>query len=340
MKRYIVNRILLAIVSLLGITVTVFIITQVLPGNTARTEAGPYATAAQLHAMKVKLGLDKSIVAQFWDYFKNLFHFNFGLSSQTGQSVEHELMQRLPASLELSLGALIVAVVIGLCVGVFSARFAGRLPDTVARVFTVFSSSVAIFWIGLLAALLFCNTLHILPSPIGRLPSQYNPPPHHTGFYTIDALIAGQFSTFWGAIQQLALPCLVLGLIASPAITKSVRSQTVRALESDYARTARHFGYSQRSILFRDGLRNSLLPVLTNVGLVVGYLLGGNVIVEQIFSWPGIGQYADQALGAHDLNALRGYALIVGTAYVVINMVLDILYTVVDPRIEVGPVTA
>jgi peptide/nickel transport system permease protein len=340
MAGYVVNRVLLALVSILGIATVVFVITQLLPGDAARVQAGQYATDAQIQALRARFGLDRPLLVQFGSYLAGLFRFDFGTSTRTGQPVTQELLQRLPATLELSVGALIVALVIGLAVGVLSAQFAGRTIDRLGRGYTILSSSAATFWIGLLAVLLFCSTLRWLPSPIGRLSRGYPAPPEITGSYVIDSLVSGQFDTLVASLRSLALPCLVLGFIAAPSIIKNVRSSTVHALRSDYARTARLFGYSRTSILFRDGLRNSLLPVLTVVGIVVGYLLGGNVIIEQIFSWPGIGQYAYQALQSHDLNALRGFALIVGIVYVLLNMVLDVVYTLVDPRVKLGTVKA
>lgn len=338
MVQYIVNRVVQLVISLAGVAVVVFVITQLLPGNAARVEAGQYASPQEIAQLGHQFGLDRPLYEQFGTYFANLFRFNFGISTSTGQPVAGELLSRLPASLELSVGALIVALVTGIVVGVVSARFRGTAIDAIGRGYTTVSSSTASFWIALLAVLLFCTTLRWFPSPVGRLPRGFNPPGTITGSYVIDSMLTGQFSLAFTALRSLALPCLILGLIAAPSIIKTVRATTISALGSDYARTARLFGYSNTSILFRDGLRNSLLPVLTTIGIVTGYLLGGNIIIEQIFSWPGIGQYAYQALQVHDLNALRGYALIVGAIYVLINMTLDILYTVVDPRVQLGTV--
>ena len=334
MVRYIFDRVVQVFISLVGVAIVVFVITQLLPGNAARVEAGQYASPQEIAQLSREFGLDRPLYAQFGTYFADLFRLNFGNSTSTGQPVASELFSRLPASLELSVGALIIALVIGLVVGVLSARFPSGIIDGIGRGYTILSSSTASFWIALLAVLLFCNTVHWFPSPIGRLPRNYNPPTTITGSYVIDALLTGNFSLAVAALRSLALPCIILGFIAAPSIIKSVRASTLSALGSDYARTARLLGYSDTSILFHDGLRNSLLPVLTTIGIVTGYLLGGNIIIEQIFSWPGIGQYAYQSLKVHDLNALRGYALLIGGIYVLINAVLDILYTVVDPRVQ------
>jgi ABC-type dipeptide/oligopeptide/nickel transport system permease component len=340
MPRYISRRVLQAVISLVGVAIVVFIITQLLPGDAARVEAGQYASQEQIDALRHQYGLDRPLIAQFGSYFGHLLRFDFGTSTRTQQPVAHELFNRLPASLELSVGALIVALIVGLSVGIISARYPGKAIDGIGKTFTILTSSMATFWIGLLAVLLFCNTWGWLPSPVGRLSRGYNPPTDLTGSYVLDSIFTGNGRVLVAALRQLALPCLVLGFVAAPSIIKNVRAATISALSSDYARTSYLFGYSSTSILFRDGLRNSLLPVLTTVGIVTGYLLGGNVIIEQIFSWPGIGQYAYQALKVHDLPALRGYALLVGGMYVLINMVLDILYTVVDPRVQLKEMSA
>ncbi|MCU1657335.1 MAG: Peptide/nickel transport system permease protein [Pseudonocardiales bacterium] len=334
MSRYILHRAFLALISILGIALVIFIVTQLLPGDAARARAGQYATAEQIAALRVKFGLDKSIPVQLGNYFLNLFHGDLGTSTRTGQPVRAELLQRLPATIELSVAALIVALVIGIVAGTISAQKRGTPVDGALRGVTVLASSTASFWIALLAIVFFCNQLGWFPSPIGRLPRGIAPPPDISGSFVLDSLFSGQLSLAVTSLRSLALPALVLGLITAPSIVKVVRASTIRALDSDFARTSRSFGYSGVSILFRDGLRNSLLPVLTTVGIVAGYLLGGNVIIEQLFSWPGIGQYAYQALQQHDLNALRGFALLVGVIYVLLNTVLDVGYALVDPRVQ------
>jgi peptide/nickel transport system permease protein len=332
--RYILRRAFLAVITIFGIALVIFVVTQLLPGDAARARAGQYATAEQIAALRVKFGLDKSIPVQLGDYILGLFRGDLGTSARTSQPVRTELLQRLPATIELSVAALLVALVIGIVVGTVSAQKRGTALDGFLRGFTVLTSSTASFWIALLAIVALCNNLGWFPSPIGRLPRGSGTPPDITGSYVLDSLFSGNISLALISLRSLALPALVLGLITAPSIIKVVRASTIRSLNSDFARTSRSFGYSSTSILFRDGLRNSLLPVLTTVGIVAGYLLGGNVIIEQLFSWPGIGQYAYQALQQHDLNALRGFALLVGVIYVLLNTVLDILYALADPRVQ------
>lgn len=265
-----------------------------------------------------------------------LFRFDLGTSIRTGQPVRGELLSRLPATLELGLFALLIAVVVGIGLGVAAAVHRQRTLDKLVQLYNIFASATAIFWVALVAITLFVNELGIFNSPTGRLPRGFPAPPHVTGFSVIDALLAGDTATAGAALRTLLLPAILLGVFASPSIVKVVRSSTIRALESDYARTSRSFGYSRRSILFRDGLRNSLLPVITNIGLVAGFVLaGGNVLIEQLFAWPGIGAYAYRSLQENDLFALRGYVIFIGVAYVLINTLLEYAYRWVDPRVAI-----
>jgi ABC-type dipeptide/oligopeptide/nickel transport system permease component len=324
-------------VSIIGVAVLIFFITQLLPGDPARVAAGPYATDQQVEAMSARYGLDQSVPAQFASYMADFFRFDLGTSIKSGQPVTTELLTRLPATLELGLLSLLIAVALGVGLGVTSAVYRYRAIDKTIQIFVIVASATAVFWIALLAIYLFVNQWGMFASPTGRLPRGFQPPGHITGSYVLDALLAGDTATAAAALRALLLPALLLGVTASPSIVKIVRSSTIRALESDYARTSRSFGYSPASILFRDGLRNSLLPVITNIGLVAGFVLAaGNVLIEQLFAWPGIGQYAFRSLQQNDLFALRGYVIFIGVAYVVINTVLEFVYRWADPRVAIA----
>lgn len=334
MLTFMAKRLMTAALSIFGIAAVIFVVTQLLPGDAARVRAGQYATEEQIEAIRVEYGLDRPILVQGWDYLVALLHGDLGRSTRTGQPVLSELVDRLPATFELSALALLFALIIGACAGLSSAAWRGRVPDFIARAFTVIASSTASFWIGLLSILFLCNKLQIFPSPTGRLPRDFVPPAEVTGSYVIDSLIAGDLRLTAASLWTMTLPALLLAVVAAPSIIKTLRASTIRALDSDYARTSRSFRYSRRSILFHDGVRNALLPVLTSVGIVAGFLIGGNIIIEQLFSWPGLGQYAYQALQEHDLNALRSFTLFVGAGYVLINMTVDVLYSIADPRVE------
>ena len=333
----IAKRLGVALLSILGVAVLTFFITQLLPGDTARIAAGQYATEEQVEQVRTQYGLDRGVPDQFRDYITDFAQLDLGTSIRTSQPVRGELNDRLPATLELGLTALLIAVVLGVGLGVTAAVHRHRLGDRLVLVFVVLSSATAVFWIALVAISTLVNKWGIFNSPTGRLPRGFDAPDHVTGFYTIDALVAGDPATAGAALRTLLLPALLLGVLASPSIVKIVRSATIRALESDFARTSRSFGYSSRSILFQDGLRNSLLPVITNVGLVAGFVLaGGDVIIEQLFAWPGIGGYAYQSLQENDLFALRGYVIFIGIGYVLINTALEFIYGWVDPRVNLA----
>lgn len=324
-----------ALLSVLGVVVLTFFITQLLPGDPARIAAGQYASDEQVAAVRAQYGLDQPVPAQFAQFLGGVARFDLGTSVRTGQPVGGELADRFPATLELGLTALLVAVLVGVGLGVLAAVHRYRLGDRLVQVFVVLASATAVFWIALVAITTLVNGWHLFPSPIGRLPRGFRPPADVTGLYVVDALLGGDLPTAWAAVRALLLPALLLGVLAAPSIVKIVRSATIRALESDFARTSRSFGYPARSILVQDALRNSLLPVITNVGLVAGFVLaGGNVIIEQLFAWPGIGGYAYASLQDNDLFALRGYVIVIGVAYVLINTALEFLYSWADPRVQ------
>jgi peptide/nickel transport system permease protein len=339
MLRSVGHRLGLALISIAGVAVLIFFITQLLPGDPARVAAGQYATEDQIAQMRAEYGLDQPVLTQFGGYLGDFARLDLGTSIRSGQPVTHELLTRLPATLELALLSLLIAVVLGVGLGVAAAVYRYRAADRVVQVLVIIASATAAFWIALVAIFVFVNQLGVFTSPTGRLPRGFPAPPHVTGLYVVDALLAGDVATAGAALRTLLLPALLLGGLAAPSIVKIVRSATIRALESDYARTSRSFGYPERSILFADGLRNSLLPVITNIGLVAGFVLaGGNVLIEQLFAWPGIGQYAYRSLQENDLFALRGYVIFIGVAYIVINTTLEFVYRWADPRVGIAEV--
>jgi len=324
-------------VAVVGVAVLIFFIIQLLPGDPARIAAGQYATDEQVAAVRSQYGLDQPVVVQFGRYLADFFRLDLGTSIRTGQPVTGELAARLPATLEMGLVALVIATAIGVGLGVLSAVHRYRLVDKIIQVLVIAASAAAVFWIALLAISLFVNEWGVFNSPTGRLPRGYSAPEHVTGFYVVDALLAGDPATAGAALSNVLFPAMLLGIHVSPSIVKIVRSSTIRALESDYARTSRSFGYPPSSILFQDGLRNTLLPVLTNVGLVAGFVIaGGNVLVEQLFAWPGIGQFAYDSLQENDLFALRGYVILIGVTYILINNVLEFAYRWADPRVAIA----
>jgi len=246
------------------------------------------------------------------------------------------LMKRFPATFELTIWAMIFGSLIGFPMGFVAAIRQGRTADAVVRVIAVLASSLAIFWLGLLLIYALFFRMHVFPAPVGRMPLGATPPNTVTGLYVIDGVLTGNFHAAWQAFDQLLLPALTLSLGVAATIAKMVRASMIETLASDYVRAARALGVPRTKVLLVDALRNAMLPVLTIIGIIVGYLIGGNVIAESIFSWPGMGRYAYQALQANDLEVLQGFVIIVGVAYVAINLAIDVLYSVIDPRIRVS----
>lgn len=336
MVRFIARRLLISVATLFGVLVVVFLITRILPGDPAAARLGPEASPEQIAALRHAYGLDQSLPHQFVTYLNNAVHGNLGRSVATGDGVTGELLKRFPATLELSLWAMVFGTVMDFPLGFLGAVRAGRAADVVVRVVAVLASSLAIFWLGLLLIYFLFFRLHIFAAPVGRLPLGTTPPNQVTGFYVLDGILTGNLAAARAAFEQLLLPALTLSLGVTATIAKMVRSSMIETLASDYVRAARALGVSHRRVLLVDALRNAMLPVLTVIGIIAGYLIGGNVIAESIFTWPGMGRYAYEALQSNDLEVLQGFIIIVGAFYILINLTIDVLYSVIDPRIRVG----
>jgi len=334
--RYLAKRLGISVLTILGIVVVVFFIVRVVPGDAASLRAGPYATEERIQFIADQYGLNEPIGEQFVDYISGFLQGDLGVSIRTNQPVRTELFDRLPASLELAAFSILLAVLLGVPLGILAAAKKGTWIDNIARVMAVVGSSMALFWLGLLLIFCFAFRLGWFPGPVGRLAGGTEAPPSYTGFYTIDGLLSGNPSVTWEALRYLALPVFTLGFVLAAPILKMVRSAVIQSLESDYVRTAMAVGVSRRSILFVDGFRNALIPVVTTIGIVLGFMLGGNIIVEFLFSWPGVGKYAFDAISTRDLESLQGFVVMVGVLYVILNVIIDVAYAVIDPRIRLG----
>ena len=335
-RRYIARRLALGLLTLLGVIVAVFILTFVLPGDLASLKLGPYATEEGLAAMRKEMGTDKPVPVQFINYVSGLLRGDMGKSWVSGQPVQKDMEQRLPATIELGLAALTIAMVVGLILGILAAVRRDSVLDQVIRGYAILGASTASFWLALVVIYIFYFRLDWAPPPLGRLDVGVQAPPSITKLYAIDSLLALDWTLLRHSLGHLALPALTLGFIVSAPMTKIVRAAMLDVLHSDFIRTARTIGVSFRAIIIRDALRNAMIPILTTSGIAFGYLMAGNVLVERIFAWPGIGQYAWTALTTKDFEALRGFILVVAVIYVLINLVIDVLYSVIDPRIRLG----
>ena len=326
----------MSVVTVVGIVVVVFFIMRVLPGDAAAVRAGPYASEEKLEQIREQFGLNDPVGVQFVNYARNAVTGDLGTSIRTGGKVTEELLIRLPASLELAFYAVLLAVLAGVPVGITAAARRDTWVDRAARVVAVLGSSMAFFWLGLMLTFVFFFKLGWFPGPVGRLAIITQPPETVTGFFTVDAALAGNWGLLWEAFRYLALPAITVGFVLSAPIIKIVRSSMIEVLDSEYVRTARALGVRGREVLFRDGFRNALIPVTTAIGIIFGYMLGGNIIVELIFAWPGVGRYAYEALRVNDLEALQGFVITVGLLYIVLNVVIDFVYSWIDPRIKLG----
>ncbi|NBS64034.1 MAG: ABC transporter permease [Betaproteobacteria bacterium] len=335
MLRLIAKRLIAAVPSLFGVVVITFILTRALPGDPAAYFAGGAATAEAIEQVRRQLGLDRSLAEQFLRYLGDLGRGELGLSLTTGQPVLTEIAQRLPASLEIVLVALLVACAIAVPLGVLAAVKQGSWIDQVCRVITTAGVSLPTFFTGLLLAYFFYYLLGWAPSPMGRLDPMFSAPPTVTGFLLIDSLIAREGAVWWAAMKQLSLPVATMAIFVLAPIARMTRASMLGVLGSDFIRTARASGLTPITVLFAYALRNALLPVITTLGMVFGFMLGGSVIVEKVFGWPGIGSYAIDALTASDYAPVQGFVLTMGVLFVFVNLLVDLLYLVVDPRVSV-----
>jgi peptide/nickel transport system permease protein len=333
--RLIGARLLGALPNLAGVVVITFILTRALPGDPAAYFAGGAATPEAIAEVRAQLGLDQPLLTQFWRYLGALAQGDLGLSLTTGQPVLQELLQRLPASLEMVLMALVLACAIALPLGVLAATRPGSWIDQLCRVVTTAGVSLPTFFTGLLLAYVFYFLLGWAPSPLGRLDPMWSPPDTVTGFYLIDAAIAGDRQLWWAAFTQLILPVVTMAIFVLAPIARMTRASMLGVLSADFVRTARASGLSASTVLVRYALRNALLPVVTTLGMVFGFMLGSSVIVEKVFGWPGVGSYAIDALTASDYAPVQGFVLCMGVLFVLLNLAVDLLYTLIDPRVAV-----
>lgn len=330
--RAILIRVAQAVPVVFGVIVISFVLTRALPGDPAVQFAGAAATPESIEQIRHSMGLDKPLPEQFLLYLGQLVHGDLGNSISTGQPVVAELAARLPASLELTLTALIVSCLIAVPLGVLAATRPGSWIDQLCRLLVTAGVSLPTFFTGIVLVYVFYYLLGIAPSPLGRLDFVYLEPPHVTGFFLIDAALAGDWETWLGALKQLILPAATLSLFTLAPIARMTRAAMLSALSADFVRTARAAGLGRAQVLYGYAFRNALLPVVTTLGMVFSFTLGANVLVEKVFAWPGIGSYAVEALVVSDYAAVQGFVLAMAMLFVLLNLVIDLAYSVIDPR--------
>lgn len=332
MLHYIGRRVLHLIPVLLGMTFIVFLIIRAIPGDPAQVILGQQATAESIAALRAKLGLDQAWYIQYFDYLKGLLTGDLGESLRTRQPISTEVWPYLAATIELAFFAMILAVIIGMNAGIISAWFQNSWFDYIAMVVALIGVSMPIFWLGLMEQWAFSINLGWLPTS-GREEVR-DPIQAITHFYLIDTLLQGEYDQFITSVKHLILPGIALATIPMAIIARMTRSSMLEVMRSDYIRTARAKGQKMVKVIYKHALKNALIPILTVIGLQTGLLLGGAILTETIFSWPGIGRYIYEAIGYRDYTVIQSGILIVAFMFVMINLIVDILYTVIDSRIK------
>lgn len=333
MIAYVLRRVLLLVPVLVGLSMLVFAIARLLPGDPVKLAAGPQATAAEIAGLAREFGLDRPVPLQYVDYVTGLLQGDWGRSILTRRPVADDLAVFLPATLELVIAAMALAVVVGIPAGLMAGVFRDRWPDYLSRVLSLGAVSLPRFFLGLLLQLCFAMWLAWLPLG-GRFPLIEIPPPVVTGFLTLDSLIARDPAAFSLSLRHLLLPALALSLNPLATITRMMRSATIEVLQQDYVLTERALGLSFPLIVFKYVLRNAMSSSLTVIGLYFGWLLGGTVLVETVFDWPGIGLYATKSIVTQDFMPIMGVTLCIGVIFVTINLLVDLLYGLVNPKVR------
>lgn len=330
---YLAHRLLFVIPQLLGIILVSFLLVKSVPGDPAVLMLGPTATPAAIASLREALGLDQPLYVQFFIYVKNLLHGDLGTSWQTTRPVLDDLIQRFPATLELVTLSLLVAIGVGVTLGLYAAK---RPNGWIARFADLYGLSVGAlpdFWFALVLIFVFYTVLGWAPAPLGRIDMIVLPPPTVTGALTIDTLLAGDLQAFWSALSHLALPVLTLGLLNAGPILKMTQATMEKMLESDFSRYEVLCGVPQKLVI-RHALRNALPSIVTIISVLYGFLIGGAVLVEIVFSWGGAGQYAVQGVLNSDIYPVLGFVLFSAIFSLIVYIVVDLIYVLLDPRIS------
>jgi len=334
MRSFILKRLLLLIPTLFGISLLVFLMVHLVPGDPAQVMLGERASAESLAELRAELGLDRPMYVQAGRFFLGLLKGDLGRSIKTHEKVTTELRRRFPATIELTVFSMVLAATVGMAAGVLSAARRGTVLDYASMTIALVGVSMPIFWLGLILILLFSVTFGILPIS-GRIGAAFYVR-EITGLYLVDTLLRADLRAFGDAVRHLVLPAVALGTVPMAVIARMTRSSMLEVLREDYIRTARAKGLTERSVVLRHALRNAFVPTLTMIALEFGYLLGGAIITETIFAWPGGGRWLYLAVLARDFRAVQGGVLLIATSFVLVNLTADLLYAWVDPRIKYG----
>ncbi len=330
--RYILIRLLYVLPVLFGVTVMVFIISHAIPGDPAKMIAGPKASREAVENIRKQHGLDKPLTVQYFRFASGLLKGDLGNSIRNHRPVTSDLNDFFPATLELTLASVLICFSIGIPLGIISAVRRNKLTDHLIRIFSVCGVSMPVFWLGLMLLLVFYRNLGWLPGS-GRLDIDFSPPVYVTGLYLIDTLIEGRVDKFLNTASHIVMPAFCLSYVYLGIMTRIVRSSMIEVLGLDYIVTAKANGISEWMVVLKHAFKNSLIPTITITGLSVGELLGGAILTETIFGWPGMGKYVVDSVNYLDFPAIMGFTLIVSLVYVSINLFVDVLYAFLNPKI-------
>lgn len=334
MLQFITKRIVYLIPSLLGIVLITFILSRVLPGDPALMIAGEQAPQSVVDNIRAELGLNDPLYVQFGKYLKQLASGDLGTAWHTGHTVLQDFATRLPATVELALVSLLIALIVAIPIGIVAATRKESALDHISRIFSLIGSCMPVFWLGLLLILIFYSKLGIAPAPMGRIGDNILPPTHITGLYLVDSLLTADWVAFRQSLSHIVLPAICLSSGTMAIIARMMRSSMLEVIGQDYIRTARAKGLTEGKVVYKHALANASIPTITMVGLQIGYLLGGAVITETIFSWPGVGSYVTESILATDYAPIQAFTLLSAVIYSVINLIVDLIYGWIDPRIR------
>jgi len=332
MRWYIIKRLLMLIPVLIGVSIISFSLIYFAPGDPARAIAGEHASQQLINAIREKYGLDKPLYVQYAIWFKNVLQGDLGYSIISHEYVTKEIMERFPNTFELSIMAMLFAIAIGIIAGIISASKQYSVFDYASMGIALFGVSMPVFWLGIMLMMIFGVYLRWLP--IGGRIDPFVSFQKVTGFYILDSIITGNFSALANVIRHLILPSIALGTIPMATIARVTRSSMLEVLRQDFIRTERAKGLSERVVIYKHAVRNAMIPVVTVIGLNFGLLLAGAILTETVFSWPGIGRYVVQGVYARDYPVVQGCILFFAFIFVIVNLVTDIIYLYIDPRIH------
>ena len=329
---FIIKRLIMLIPILFGVSLITFSLIHIIPGDPAEIMAGEHATQAEVEVLREKLGLNDPLYIQYGRYLNNLLHLDLGYSLFKHKPVIEEILERFMATLELTTLAILFAFTVGVVTGVISATRRNSAFDHTARIWAIFGISTPIFWLGVMLQLTF--SLYLGWFPFSARIGTYTELNQITGLFLLDSLITGNIPAFIDVLKHLILPVITLGMVQTTLISRITRSSMLEVLGQDYIRTARSKGLTERIVVYKHALKNALIPVVTVGGLNYAKLLGGAILTETVYSWPGLGQYLWFSLTYRDFPAVQGCVLAYAIIFVVINLIIDILYLYIDPRIK------